>query len=190
MKILKVWEGKKLHKVYPYATRWQVIKWKMGILIRKAVIGAFVLGLIVSAFKVGSTFFGKTVYAQVDKVVTVDNLSEKIEQIKQEALDGISKCESAGHSEDEGIIIFDTNNRASIGQFQFQKATVIHYYKTLYNQDITPKDAVLIALDSTKARKLAYDVIFTTDKGLTNWINCSNKIGLRQTLDLIGKLEK
>lgn len=127
---------------------------------------------------------------EIVKEVQVDNLSKKIDEIKDEAVNGIMKCESAGHTEGDGIIIFDSNNKASIGQFQFQKATVIHYYKTLYNTDIDAKEAVLIALDTDRARKLTKDVIFKTDKGYTNWVTCSDKIGMKATLNVIHTLEK
>lgn len=124
------------------------------------------------------------------KEIVIDNLGKKIEQLKDEALDSLKQCESAGYEDKDGIIIFDSNNKASIGMFQWQKASVIHYYKTLYNQDITPKDAVIIALDTEKAKKLAHDVIFGTDKGWTNWTNCAKKTGLITTLQIINKLEE
>ena len=125
-----------------------------------------------------------------DREVVVDNLGKKIEEIKLEALESLKQCESAGHSEDDGIVIFDANGKASYGQLQWQKSSVQHYYKTLYGKDITPKEAVLIALDTPKAQALAYDVIFTTEKGWTNWTNCAKKIGLVQTLGLVHKLEE
>jgi len=109
---------------------------------------------------------------------------------KADVVARLAACESAGHSEDDGIIIFDTNNRASIGRLQFQKATVIHYMKRLYGQDITAKEAVLIALDTEKAKALATDIIFTTDNDATDWLNCSNKLGLGADIKAIKKLAK
>jgi len=161
---------------------------KTKAVVRKLIVYSFIAGLVWGAFQIGSNFYGKPVYAV--KEVMSDSLGKKTEEIKQEALADIKKCESAGLNESDGIIIFDSNAKASIGTYQFQKLTVIHYYKELYNEDITPKEAVLIALDDEKAGKLAYDVIFKTKNGLKNWINCSNKIELRKTLELIEKLEK
>ena len=42
-------------------------------------------------------------HAVQEKEVIVDNLGKKIEEIKQEALAGIKKCESAGYTENDGI---------------------------------------------------------------------------------------
>jgi hypothetical protein len=119
-----------------------------------------------------------------------DTLSDKVKQLKGEVLDTLKSCESGGYSENDGIIIFDSNNQASIGSFQFQKKTVIHYYKTLYGKEITPKEAVLIALDDEKARELAEMVIFEDSKGAGNWHNCSKKHGLYEKVKIIKELEQ
>lgn len=120
----------------------------------------------------------------------IDNTSQKIDSLKDEVINGIAGCESAGYKEDDGILIFDTNKKASIGQLQFQKDTVIHYYKTLYKKDITSKEAVMIALDTDKAKALAKDIVFTTDKGLSNWLNCANKLGLSAEVKAIKKISQ
>lgn len=191
MKSIKVfYNGKRLRDIYPHATRWEVIKWKAKRLIRKIFITSTVLAILYLSITVGGSMFPNTVYSVQEKQIVVDSLGQKIEEIKQTALDELEKCESAGHSEDDGIIIFDSNDKASIGQYQFQKATVAHYYQVLYGEKITGKQSVEIALDKTKARKLAYDIIFKTENGLKNWINCSNKIELRNTLEIIKTLEK
>ena len=147
---------------------------------------------LVVVMLVGFSLFNLTSeveYRVQEKQVLVDNLKGKIEEIKDEALESLKQCESAGYSEEDGIIIFDSNNQASIGQFQFQKKTVIHYYKILFNKDITAKEAVLIAMDTAQAKKLAYEIIYKTEKGHTNWYNCSKKIGLTETLKIVNKLE-
>lgn len=155
--------------------------------VKKLAFWSVIALLIYGAFQFGISS-SETTYAR--ETIEVDNLGKKVEQIKNEALDALMHCESAGYSEEDGIVIFDSNSKASYGQYQWQKASVQHYYKTLYNQEITPKQAVLIALETEKARKLAYDVIFTTEKGWSNWYNCANKTKLQETLALISKLEK
>lgn len=155
--------------------------------VKKVILVSFICGLIAGAYGIGKASSTATyVNAQT---LQVDNLSSKIEQLKKEAVNGIMSCESQGYTEDDGIIIFDSNNKASIGRWQWQKSSIIYYYKTLYSQDITPKEAVLIALDDEKAGKLAYDVIFKDSKGWRNWYNCGVKTKIQTQLELIKKLE-
>ncbi len=119
-----------------------------------------------------------------------DSMPQRLEELKSDVVAKISKCEAAGHKEDDGIIIFDSNAKASIGQMQFQVKTVQHYYKTLYGQDITPKEAVLIALDEQKAKALAKDIMFTSNNGATDWLNCATKLGVGPEIAVIKKLSK
>lgn len=186
MKIKSLFVGRPLKEVKAYASKWETFKWHVANVARKT----FHVVLITMVVFAIAEMYRRTqppVYA--DREVMVDNLGMKINQLKGEMLASLKNCESAGHKESDGIIIFDSNNRASIGSYQFQKKTVQHYMKTLYNVEITPKEAVLIALDDEKAGNLASDIIFKTDKGLTNWINCSNKLGLVTQLKMIKKLE-
>lgn len=151
---------------------------------------------------IGATLYGgykmgdKIVYRDIEREVIVDNLSEKINELKGSLVSDIQKCESAGYNEDYGLIVFDghkTNKNVeipSIGTYQFKKSTVIYYYDTLYQKDITGKEAILIALDDQKAGQLASDIIFKTDNGLSNWLTCSNKINGKGRLEIIRQLEK
>lgn len=129
--------------------------------------------------------------AAAQEVKIIDRMPEKIEKLKDEVVNDLAGCESAGHSEDSGIIIFDTNNKASIGVLQFQKATVIHYVKVLYQKDITGQEAVELAINPIEAKKLAKDIIFKTNNGSwKDWVNCSNKLGLKARIEIIKELEK
>lgn len=191
MKSIKVFfNGKRLRDIYPHATAWQVFKYRVRQFFRKLILLSFsLLGLYVT-FTLGSKFAPDTIYAVQEKQIVVNTLNDKIDEIKEEALDALKACESSKYGEDDGIIIFDSNNKASIGLYQFQKATVIHYYKTIYDKDITPKEAVLIALDESRSRQLAKDIIFGVKNGEGNWYNCSQKIGLSQTVSIVNKLSK
>ncbi len=121
------------------------------------------------------------------KVVNV--LPEKIADLKAGVINQISDCERAGHTEAEGLIVFDSNARASLGVMQFQVKTVQQYEKILYGQDVSGKEAILIALDATKAKALAQDIVFEQD-GLGNWLNCANKLGLRAQVNAINTISK
>jgi hypothetical protein len=126
-----------------------------------------------------------------ETLVQVDNLGPKIDMLKNEVLDSLQSCESGGSNDDTGLIVFDSNKVASLGLYQFQKLTVIAYYKTLYGKTITGKEALMIALDRNQARKLASDIIFSNDsKGVNNWYNCNKKNGLEAKVAFINKISK
>ena len=99
---------------------------------------------------------------------------DKIEEMKGDVLDRLSKCESGGKDSKNGIDTIDTNNKVSYGIFQFQKSTVQHYYKKMTGNEISGKDAILLALDDEKSRQLAKWIIFETDNGSgKDWFNCT-----------------
>lgn len=182
------YNGKRLKDIYPHATRWQMFKFKVRkFFIRTGQIAGFIFALYVAA-QIGSNVFPSTVYATRD--VPVNVFPQKMDELKNDVVTRLMACESGGYSEEDGIIIFDSNKQASIGQAQFQKKTVIHFYQKLYNKDISAKEAVVIALDEDKARQLAKDVIFKVDGGVDNWYNCAKKLGLHGEIAVIKKLEK
>lgn len=187
--------GKRMKDVYPYATRWQVFKYKVRMFFRKLLIASFLIGMIVGSYKLGKqTVEGELALA---KESTETIFIEKVDKLKNDVVDEIQKCESMGYKEDDAIIIFDDNSKgtlkgkdkASLGTLQFKKSTVQHYYKTLYGETITAKEAMLIALDDEKAEALAKDIIFKTKNGYSNWLNCSNKLGIKSKVELVKQLE-
>lgn len=118
-----------------------------------------------------------------------DRLDQKIAELKGELLDTLAKCESGGRSSESGIIVWDTNNKPSLGEYQFQVATVQHYVSILWKEKITGRDAILIALDPEKSRQLASDIIFTTKNGVAkDWVICSRNNGLQTKVDFINSL--
>jgi hypothetical protein len=66
---------------------------------------------------------------------------------------------------------------------------VQHYEKKLYGTDISPKQAVIIALDDSQTAQLASDIIFKAD-GLSNWLNCATKLGLAADVKAIKHIER
>ncbi len=181
MKKIKVFfNGKPMRDVYPHATRFQVFKYRVRVFFRKLVINTTIAAIFISVGYLAHTDTTHFVQAEAQ-----DTLSEKTLELENELLDTLTACENKANTP----IVFDSNAKASVGNFQFQVATVQHFYQTLYNKKITQKEAVLIALDDEKARALAHDVIFKTDKGLSNWYNCTQKHGLDVQLALIKKLK-
>lgn len=127
--------------------------------------------------------------------VTQDTLQVKINQLEDTVLDQIKLGESKQLTENDALITFDpskksnTENIPSIGLYQFKVGTVIAYEKKLYNKDVTPLEAVTIALDEQQSRQLAKDIIFK-DNGIDNWYNTANAFGLRQQITIINELQK
>jgi hypothetical protein len=131
-------------------------------------------------------------------VAHADGITEpsKIEELKDDVVDGIKRCESAGKHEDDGIVTFDpdrTGKKANIpsyGVLQFKVPTVIAYERKLHGITLTPKQAILLALDEDKATALAKEILFTEDGATGNWYNCSRKTDAAATIKIIKKLEK
>lgn len=126
-----------------------------------------------------------------NKTVTVeiDRTPESIDELKTDVVAELEACESGGYPADKGIIIFDTNNKASIGVLQMQKNHVIHFQKTLYGKDITGQEAVVIAITPTLARALAKRVLFEVEDGWKEWYNCGKKLDLGIKIGYIQQLE-
>jgi hypothetical protein len=192
-KKLKVyWNGELMSHIYPHATKFQVFKYRAGRFIARIVkltlLTSAGLAIIMGAFVIGKTLYPKTIYAEKAVVVEVDNLSGRVEQLKNETLAQLKVCETGSKTEAHGVITFDSNKKASIGLYQFQVATVQHYYKTLYSKEISAKEAIEIALDEELSGKLARDIIFKTTNGIDNWLNCRNKGSLADNVKWINKI--
>lgn len=171
MKIL--YNGRNINNRY----KWEKFKYNVRVFVRKLVIGTVMASVLIG---VG--------YASKGDVIAyerVDTLSIKVAELQSSLLDQLKSCESGNGA----VITFDTNKKASIGNYQFQIGTVKHYYKTLKGIELTDKEAVLIALDDQKARELASDIIFQTKNGLDNWYNCTQKHSLDTQLQVINKLK-
>src|SRR4051794_40483230 len=73
--------------------------------------------------------------AEADEVKP-DRLEQKIDQLKADVVNQISKCESGQTKEPDAAIILDTNNEMSVGSMMFQLKTVQHYVKQFEARDI------------------------------------------------------
>lgn len=197
LRATKVFAGeKRLKDVYPYATKWEVIKFRAMRLFKQILIGTAMVGILVGvligAYQTGAkTVQPITMYAEKKVDVSDMALAEKIDSLKNGVVEKIRKCESAGYKETDGVIVFDTNNKASIGTMQFQVNTVIYYTKKLYGKDITRKEAVLIALDDKLAGDLARDIMFkTSSMAQKDWTNCARKLNSDAEIKIIKSLEE
>lgn len=188
MKPLKVyWNGKYLRDIYPFATRYEVFKYRVRKFLRRvvqvSVIAAMLSGVMVGVYQAGKT---NTIYA-----VNTDSFPAKVDNLKNDLVNRLADCERAGYEEEDAPIVLDTNKKFSIGVMQFQLDTIIHYSKVLRNENLTKKEATLLALDEQRAKDLAKHIIFQSKNGVEkDWVMCNRKLGLQKEVDIIKKLEK
>lgn len=168
-------------------------KRKMSKIIRFILsLGLIVLVIIAIAF-LSREIAPKIVYQE--KEVILDNLTEKVNQLKGELIRDIFNIERGGHSEDDGLITFDPhpiNKRvqvASIGNCQFKVATLQYYKQKLDGATLTGKEALLLALDDEKCKELMSKIIFTEEDGWRNWFNSGVKVNAKARLQVIKQLE-
>lgn len=133
-----------------------------------------------------------------DAAETVEALwGDKLKAKEDEVIGDIEQCESHG---DYGLIVFDSNNEASVAGLQYQRATVIHYVKKFERRDITKADAIAIAINKGQAWELARHIIFEEDAtqakdgswhgSWANWFNCSSQHNVHARVDAIKSLMK
>ncbi len=157
--------------------------------------------LVVCAIGFGYVLGTQTPAAIANVKSTVIDMSSKamalrIEKLKISTVEQIRSCESMGYKEKDGLVVFDPrsggkndDSAMSYGTLQFKKATVIYYEKMIYNKVVTPKEAVLIALDDSKAGDLAKDIMFSTKSMANDWQNCADKYDTNRVIKIIKQLE-
>lgn len=147
---------------------------------------------MVAAAVFGDVWSSRELHAEASsaEVVVRDSFPAHLEALKDEVVDKIIGCESGGLTEDDGVIVFDSNHKASIGLVQFQQSTVIQYEWVLYGELVTKKQAIAIALDKDLSRQLAKDVIFKVDGGIWNWAVCAKATGVVPEIEVIKRLSK
>ncbi len=114
-KAIKVfYHGERLKDVYPYATRFQVFKYKVARFFRRLVILSMILGAVAGSYKVGNmTTKEVTVFADKEVIVEVEASSPVLERI--------AKCESGGTHYRKGQVIFNganSNGSVDVGKYQ------------------------------------------------------------------------
>lgn len=130
---------KRLKDIYPYATKWQMFKFRVRTLVRRSLITAGVLGIAAGLVYSGAYFNPVTTYAvQVQEKI--------VEVVKPEAaaavMDRIAGCESQGSAKSKGshiakngqvVVHANANQTVDVGIFQLnvnvwgKKATELGY---------------------------------------------------------------
>lgn len=197
MKTIKViWQGKRLKDIYPFPTKWEMVKYKVRCFFHKLLqmtVLTTILGVVVTtAFVVGRSSKADVAMAQI----TGDTFESKVESLKDGVVDEIAKCESRNASQDTALVTYDNNSRgtlkgknlASIGVMQFKVSTVQAFWKQLHKEDLSNYEATLLALDNHKAKDLAKDAIFNIQGAVWNWTCATKTIG--EKVAIIKSLEK
>lgn len=122
----------------------------------------------------------------VQAIEIEEPVSVKIERMKDSIVNDLIMCESrVGSSEEmsvDNLINYDPDDRqkgksvASVGVLKFKVLTFMSYWNMFYQEELTPKQAVMKILDDNTSKELAKKIIFE-DKGKAgnNWFNCFNK---------------
>lgn len=207
-----MWNGEYLRHIYPHATKFQVFKYKLAMFIRRVlikvlivtkvvVIAGFILGAFYGTFHLGKATTEPIQVKAEDKSFAI--FSSRIDKLKDEVINKLKDCERNGGKESDGLVTYDPlqsnpsatpkRNIPSFGLLQFKKDTVIHYYKMKTGVTLTPKEAVILALDDVKSSELAKYVAFETKGKIGgDWILCNQKYtpSLDAQIDMIKNLEK
>lgn len=179
--------GERLRDIYPHATRWEVIKWKFRRLMRRLAWCSLAGFLLASAFILGTMRVSAIEYVRGE---TIDLTPQKIGELKKHVMSMVAACESPGYKEGDDAIIWDTNNKASVGPFKFQITTMQHYYQALNGKTITKSEAVSLAMNYDEAEKVAEYVWFETGNGPKDWVNCNKWHDIQEKVDFIKQMEK
>lgn len=184
-----IYNGEFLCNIYPHASKFKVFKYRVARGMRIAVIQIMIAGATLGVYTAGQSAVTPTYVKAEDK--SSQMYQDKVEALKDAVMSKLSQCESAGHKESDGIIIMDTNNKLSIGNYQWQISSVQHYYKLMTGKEISKKDAIILALHETEARKLAKFVAFETKNKIgKDWVNCNIKHSLDVQVDMIKSMEQ
>lgn len=145
-----------------------------------------VMWLMLGSFLVGNGMQGNRI-TFVSTAFAGTIAPDKITEAENIVIDEISACETKGVKEPDGAIILDSNNRMSVGAWMYQIQTVQQYVKERDGTEITRAEAIQLATTHEKAKELTRYILFT-DKGWSNWQNCSNQLGTASKVGLINKI--
>lgn len=175
----------------------------------KIIIAIILIGVGTTALFFGEIWLPEKLHNTVEATnaptIVIDKSDEmykkKVDQLKSELAEELKGCESPGDTINTKPVIADNNAEGtlkggdipSIGGFRFKVSTVTGYYKQMTGNQITPTEAVILALDYPRAKELAKFIIFETkegDKGVDNWRTCAARLKLHSRVEAIKQLEQ
>lgn len=134
MKSLKIFYlGEHLRDVYPHATKWEVLKFKVRKAFKAALRLSMAGGLLYAAFIAGAYLNPMVTYATQEKIVTVDSESP--------VMDRIAKCESNGsHYAPSGQVVYNANSNGTVDVGIFQINSIWNKKATEMGLDLTKEE--------------------------------------------------
>lgn len=133
MKSMKVfYMDKKLCEVYPYATKWQVMKYRAYKFGKHTLRLSLISGLGYVAFMAGAFLNPITTFATVEKVVEVEKNSP--------VMDRIQKCESPTGHYKNGQVVTRANKNGTVDTGAFQINSVWNETATKLGLDLTKEE--------------------------------------------------
>lgn len=187
-------KGKKTRYEYLNLTKWQVFKLKVTRFLKKCLMILFLLGMVWVLAQIIHNYYPE--YKVVEKEVVLDNLKEKIDQLRGELVNDIWNNERVGHTQEDALITWDPNSNhksveiASLGTCQYKIPTLQGDWLDHRGEKLTRKQAVMIALDDEKCKSIMSEVITEEPNGWKQWFNSGVKANAKYRLDIINSLIK
>ncbi len=193
--------GEPLHTIYPHASRYQVFKYRFFRAIRwtliRGLVVAGVSGIILTTYKIGQVHpdvsFTREISAMaVPPAYAGETLEAKVEELKQKLADDMVKCENPTHvlvnPDDNKAGTLPLKDKVSIGDLQMKISTVQNFFHQLHGTNLTDREALMLALDTEKARELAIDSWLNIKGSLNQW-SCADD-SMREQVKIIRFLTK
>lgn len=188
---------------YERAPLWKRFLFSKNIVLVATLFSIFLVGYGAVNIDTKPLDYKPTDIAQANTLINEDDIAdirktarkEVITEMQYQIVDELARdCETLNRKEPDSTIIFDTNNEPSIGAWQYQRDTVVRYYKKFYHQEITRTEAIAIAIDHDKARELTRKILFEEEGayyegGYGNWTNCARKLNLPSRIDSINAIQ-
>ncbi len=185
--------GERLRDVYPHATRYQLFKYRAAKFFRKIVITSAALAILALTYFIGTKGAGHEIVAVVAQPAYAEETMEgKVDALKEKLLDEMVNCENPTHvlvnPDDNKAGTLPLKDKVSIGDLQFKLSTIQHFHKTLTGTTLTDREALMLGLDSQKARELALNAWINIKGSINQW-TCASQ-SMKEKIEVIRFLTK
>lgn len=191
--------GEPLCNVYPHATKWQVFKYRFFRAVRRTLqvtfAGAGIMAILGCAFLIGKNWNNlspELTAIAPQKVYAAETMESKVDALKQKLIDEMVACENPTHllvnADDNKAHSLPIKDKVSIGDMQFKISTIQRFYKTLHGVSLSDREALMLGLDTSKARELALEAWINIKGSINEW-SCATE-DMKQTVNDIRFLTK